>query len=160
MPGERFDELVDALKEDSQELVKDLLHKDQDLLHTEDVDGWQILHHCAVYGSPSMMKMLIEEFKADVNQRTAYGNTPAMLGIEWGKMGCLVELMRHGADMEADNRGGETIIDCMVHHIAGTGPVITNCVDYPNNVTLVLEGDDDIVLKGENTHYVLTKMLR
>ena len=57
--------------------VKEALIADPLLLGKLDMDGWSMIHHCAAYGTPQMMEVLVEH-GADIDACTNGLYTPAM----------------------------------------------------------------------------------
>lgn len=67
-----------AVMEGKTKTLLELISKKQELVHAKDVNGWTPLHEAARTGSVDALKMLVEK-GADVNTKTAYGETALYL---------------------------------------------------------------------------------
>jgi hypothetical protein len=110
--------LFQAIESGNEKFVTAMLQRDPGLIENVDVDEWGPIHACARVGNNKILKILVETFKADVNQKTAYGKTPMHIAAENGKIETLLELKKLGADISIENRGDENVIDILRdHHI-------------------------------------------
>jgi len=110
----RLDHLYLAIRENDTEYARKLLNEDKNLIDHIDADEWGIIHYCTGKGSPETLKMLIEEFGADINQKTAYAYTPAQIAAKKDNIPCLIELIKLGADLEIENGSGMTPLDFLI----------------------------------------------
>jgi ankyrin repeat protein len=131
--------LFEAIKHKDKELVKGQLQEDESLVKSTDKDGWGPIHVCAAEGNQEIMKILVEDFKANVNQRTEYSYTPAQLAAKNHNIGCLIELMKHNADVTLTNRSGVSVMDFLAEGSHELGDIINHNFDS----TLHLEQKDD-----------------
>jgi len=106
--------LFEAIKHKDKELIKGQLQEDENLVNSTDNDGWGPIHVCAAEGNQEIIKILLEDFKANVNQRTEYSYTPAQLAAKNHNIGCLIELMKNNADVTLTNRCGVSVMDYLV----------------------------------------------
>ena len=60
------------------------------------------------------MKFLIEDFKANVNQRTEYFYTLVQFVAKNYNLGCLIELMKHNVDIILTKRSGASVMGFLV----------------------------------------------
>jgi ankyrin repeat protein len=96
------------------ETARKILTEQPCLLNSIDSDEWSIIHHCARIGNAKILRMLIEEFKADINARTAYNYTPAIIAAQYDNKQCLIELINLGANFENEDRSGRKPVDYLI----------------------------------------------
>jgi ankyrin repeat protein len=101
------------MDKDTDSITKELKNT-PDLMLEVNVDEWGLVHYCAAYGNQDIMRFLICEFNANVNQLTAYRYTPSHLATQRCNYGCLHELMNHRANITLTDRGGQTAVDYLV----------------------------------------------
>ncbi|XP_062858432.1 ankyrin repeat and SOCS box protein 2-like [Trichomycterus rosablanca] len=61
-------------------------------------DRWTPLHEAAYYGRTECLKILLEAVPDKVNCQTRKGQTPLILAVSRGHLGCVEELLKKGAD--------------------------------------------------------------
>ena len=145
-----------AIRANAKEFVKQMLQQNPSLMQCVDVDGWGAIHCCAADGKQDIMKILIEEFNANVDQRTEYFYTPALLAAKNYNVDCLIELMKHNADVTLTNRGGLSVMDFLVECSHELGDIINHSTDD----TLHLEQQNDhLKLVGHHTEYNINDVL-
>lgn len=121
----KLEQLVDAIERQDKVLIRNLLQEDSNLVKRSDSDGWGPLHFSASKGDPEITKLLLEEFGANINQKTEYSYTPALIAAQKHHIGCLLELAQHGADLHITDRAGKSIID----FLAENDPSIRHIID-------------------------------
>lgn len=151
-----LDTLFYAIKANQKKNVKEMLQQNPGLMHCVDVDGWGPIHVCAAKGKQGVMKMLIEEFNADVNQRTEYFYTPAQLAAKNINLHSLIELMKHNADVTLTNRGGLSVMDFLIE----CSYELRDIISYNKDDSLHLEQQNDhLKLVGLHTEYDINDIL-
>lgn len=116
MSKEKLESLFKQIKAGEATEVKEILTHDLYLINEVDIDGWGPIHICASNGQNVILKMLVEEFQANVNQRTEYANTPIHVAAKCSKINTILELKKLGADLTLENRGHENVLDCLQRH--------------------------------------------
>jgi ankyrin repeat protein len=87
-------------------------------------------HHVGPGGMLAAVKFLVEDLHADVNARGADGNTALHLAASRGDNEMILYLVSKGADVQAINRAGQTIID------VANGPV-QRVQPFPETIALL-----------------------
>lgn len=154
--SKELDELFQAIRDKKLDTVKIILSKDKSLINETDIDGWSPIHICAADGNKQIMTMLIEEFNADVNQRTEYRYTPLHLAAKYGNVECLFELMKHNADSSLTNRGSSDVLDFLVQ----VEPKLQSIIEYTFKGSCHLElKEDHLKIVGDSTEYDIHNIL-
>jgi ankyrin repeat protein len=106
--------LNSAVREHDIRTARKLLTEEPRLIDSIDYDEWNIIHHCSRIGTPEILKMLVEEFNADIDSKTAYRYTPAIIAASYKNLPCLIELIKLGADFELEDRSGRKPVDYFI----------------------------------------------
>lgn len=148
--------LFEAIKHKNIESIRKQLSEEDSLMESTDRDGWGPIHVCAAEGDQEIMKILIEDFHANVNQQTEYFYTPAQLAAKNYNLGCLVELMKHNADVTLTNRGGFSVINFLVEGSHELGDIISHSTD---DILHLEQQDNHLKLVGHHTEYNISDVL-
>lgn len=97
--------------------VKQILQEYPNLMEVVDDDGVGVIHYCAMFGNKHMMKMLIEEFNANVDQQTCDLFTPILLAAKNDNIDCLIELRNHNANVNLTTKSGTSLLDYLIKNL-------------------------------------------
>jgi ankyrin repeat protein len=106
--------LFESIKNKDLNFVSNILTHKPELIQRVNVDGWGPIHFCAAYGNKEILKILVDTFHADVNQRTEYFYTPVHLAAKYNNIECIVGLMQHNADTTLSNNDSSDVFDFML----------------------------------------------
>jgi len=142
-----LDALNSAITSHKTELVREILTQNKELVYHTDIDEWGPIHFCAAKGNVETLNILLKNFEANVNQRTADFYTPALLAAQKGNIPCLIELARQSADLTARNLYGKDIISLLAENKPELKTIIN---DHPY-VNFYLEQEDGhLKITGED----------
>ena len=101
-------EILWAATEGKNDIVEELLIKDQTLVNCKDRDGYTPLHK-ACYNDNYELAQLLLKYKADPDARTEYQWTTLHSACKWNNSKLVALLLQHGANINALSEGGKTI---------------------------------------------------
>lgn len=87
--------------------------------YVTDYNERTLLHEAAFFGNIKVMEYLVDKYRLDVMAKDEYGNTPAHSAATVGQIDSIVWLAKHGANLHAENYGGETARDMFVDYGKG-----------------------------------------
>ena len=148
--------LFNAIRDKKKEFVKKILLEDPSLMKNINIDGWGAIHYCAAYGNKDIMKMLIEEFNSNINETTDDYNTPSIIAATKFNISCLIELMKHNADISLTNRSDLNVMDLLAECSHELKVIINNNIDDTMHLEFV---NDNFKLVGDNTEYNIKNIL-
>lgn len=108
--------LFQSIRSKNKESVTNQLLENKNLIKYSDEDGWRAIHVCAVDGNGEILRILIDNFGADINQQTEYSYTPILLAAKNYNIDCLKELIRHKADINIADKSGMNAIDHLAEY--------------------------------------------
>lgn len=109
-------DLMDALYQDNFPVIEELLEKGADINLPYNRNGWTpFMWMCKEYCNPQMIEKVLP--KANVNQANNNGETPLhIMARHRGSFDCLELLIKHGANVNAQDKDGWTPLMDAVHH--------------------------------------------
>jgi len=131
--------LHQAIWKGNEELVRKMLKENKNLIYHINDDEWQSIHIAVSRGQFEIMKILIEEFNADVNAKTDYSYTPLLLAAETGSIEFIVELMKHNADTTLTDAMGRGID----YYLSQSHPDYKHITQSSDENTLFLDKNDN-----------------
>ncbi|CAO1337263.1 unnamed protein product [Diamesa serratosioi] len=132
-------EILWAATEGKNDIVEEILIKNQTLVNCKDRDGYTPLHK-ACYNDNYELAQLLLKYKADPDARTEYQWTSLHSACKWNNSKLVALLLQHGANINALSEGEQTPL-----HIATT---VSNCRD--TLVTLFMDPNIDPTLKNNS----------
>lgn len=112
-----FDVVFCLLHGGDVQCVKQILQEYPNLMEVVDDDGVGVTHYCAMFGNKHMMKMLVEEFNANVDQQTHDLFTPILLAAKNDNIDCLIELRNHNANVNLTTKSGISLLDYLMKNL-------------------------------------------
>ena len=151
-----LEKLFDLITEKDLVFVESMLNKDPSLILMANIDDWGAIHVCAAKGNKDIMKLLIENFHADPNQRTAFNYTPLHLAARFHNFECLFELLKHRADSTLRSNLSIDVLG----YLAETKPEIRDVIKYGFNDDYRLElKDENLIIKEGDKEYNINSIL-
>ena len=110
------DSFINACKENSRSLVRELLSKGADVnWRTDDDDVWSGLHIAARFNYGELLELLLAQTGVDVNIRNNYNKTPLMVACYKGHEHIVRRLCQvTGIQLNSRNKYGWTALHCAV----------------------------------------------
>ena len=147
--------LKNAINSNDLTLVKELLTHNNGLIDRGlSCDDYNILHVCAYRGMYDMLKMILNEFKPDVNEPNWYWRTPAGCAIEYCQFDCLSLLLEHGAEPNKDHQFADYLYrnsDKYIEYLSNKNPGLKNllfkCIVNTSKIDIDIKYNDDIDIK-------------
>lgn len=101
--------ITNAVMNGEQEMVVELINKDQNLVHSYTEDGWTLLHLAAYFGHKEIANLLLENgANLHVKAKNQNENTPLQAAIANKKIELATFLIKQGSDVNAVQSGGWT----------------------------------------------------
>ncbi len=145
----QLEEIFVKIKSHNLVETRSFLEANSSLVHEVNNDDWGIIHCCAAYGTPTILRMLVNEFNADINQFAEGHYTPALLAAKKNNLACLNELITLGADTSITNTSNQGIISFLTSHDSTLDALIGE-----NNADLSSDEEDNVInVVGENFTY-------
>jgi ankyrin repeat protein len=94
--------------------LKILLNKNADVVNNRDEVGNCLLHLSICYQHFEIMKMLVEDYMADVNLIDIRGDSPLHVACFRGNVDFARYLLDHKADVSKRNLNGDTVLHCCI----------------------------------------------
>jgi Ankyrin repeats (3 copies) len=107
-------ELLEAVKVNNLEKMRQLLIHYNANVNTQDTFGWAPLHYavdCAIKTSDTKVIELLIKHKASINIRNDLGYTPIYIATSYNCIGIVLLLLNHGATINALNNEVSTLLD-------------------------------------------------
>eukprot|EP00741_Cyanophora_paradoxa_P021290 tig00021348_g20550.t1 len=100
------------------------------------------LHEAAEFGHDGLVRVLIEQYRADINARDADGATPLALATQNGHHGVAVVLLRHDAAADFKSPVFQTLLKLAVERgvLVCAGLLVERGVDVSWEVVALVEG--------------------
>ena len=106
-------------------------------------DEKDILHLCGCNGEEDMLKMLLEEFNPDVNLKNWYDRTPASYAAKYNHFGCILLLLKHGANFKEDHYFMRDLDDYLaINYFCKNIPAVKKLVSFSKAANKI--NDDEI----------------
>lgn len=122
----QLEKLFDAIHKNDSNLVDLILKNDPDLINATDIDGWSAIHICSTTNNSEMLSKLIDDYKADINAITEYGNTPLHIAAEKRQFKIILQLIKQDANLTQVNRP-------QVHFLDNIPDFSNRLFDYDRN---------------------------
>ncbi|XP_050072125.1 acyl-CoA-binding domain-containing protein 6-like [Anopheles maculipalpis] len=118
-PDETNKSLIDRIKEDDLEGVRDMIRQDGicTRVNVLDHEGLAAIHWAADRGNVDILASLLTVDGIDINLQGADGQTALHYASSCGNVECLQLLLKHGADRSIRDEEGETCSDVAYNHI-------------------------------------------
>lgn len=102
--------LMDRLRQSSEEssFLGRLQGSRQSIHLSKDRYGASALHQAARQGDAETLLLILEASAVDVNERNDAGETPLLIAVRAGAMGCVEKLLSVKADPDRPGKNGET----------------------------------------------------
>ncbi|KAF7231140.1 ankyrin repeat and SOCS box protein 2 [Nothobranchius furzeri] len=107
-PEKEEEPLFRAIREGDGSRVKALVMCPGTNLMLPSKPGWLAVHQAAWFGQDTCLKMLLSAQPGMINKRTSQGETPLLVAVSRGQLGCVQVLLEDGADLEIPNYDKET----------------------------------------------------
>lgn len=149
--------LMRAVKIDDADRIRTLIYANVDT-NERNYAGIAPLAVAAERGNVEILRLMVEQGKADVNITSSYGITPLIAASAAGKTDAVKYLLAHGADATAkDNTGKTPILYAMqndapelVAALAKANPISVNLPDPNGNTPLILAAQRGFLKQTKN----------
>ncbi|KAJ3487461.1 hypothetical protein NLG97_g6407 [Lecanicillium saksenae] len=91
-------------------VLKTLLGLDKAEWSTTDANGSSWLHTAASHGRTDIVKILLHQKHADINQQRPDGATPLICAVRWKKRATITVLLKAGADVNLTTTNGRSAL--------------------------------------------------
>lgn len=88
-------------------LLKDLITKEPNLVHSKDIDGYTALHRASYNNHVECARYLLDS-GADIHAKTNDGWEPIHSASKWCNVDIIELLLQRGADINSQSSGGNT----------------------------------------------------
>lgn len=131
------EEIHDIVRTGKTEKVRTFIAANPDLVNARDGEGSTPLH----WAWKEDIATLLLEHGADVNAKNAYGYTPLLISVMYGRKNIVTTLLKNGADVDIKDNDGQTPLhNVSIHSLPNSGDI----------AALLLECGADINAKSNN----------
>lgn len=145
----QLEQVFNTIKSHNLTETKKLLEENPEIVFEVNNDDWGVIHYCAAYGTPDVLRMLVNKFDANIDQFTRGYYTPALLAAKKSNLKCLSELIKLGADTSVTNTSNQGIIS----FLASNDPVLETLLGE-NSADLFSDDEGHVInIIGANFTY-------
>jgi ankyrin repeat protein len=154
MKSSEFSELafIKAVKHGKEDVVKELLKNNKELINTQDIDGNTGLILSLINSNKNMFINLIEN-GADSNIRNTENDTALILASIGGVDDAVDILLKHGADPNLKNRHGDTAL-ILVSDKDSSVDIITSLLNHGAVIDILTTNFDTPLMLASNEGYI------
>ena len=136
--------LKNAYYKNDVDTVKQIIKTNTNLLYSNLFGEDSILHQCGYSGKEPMLKMLLEEFNPDVNRSNWYWQTPASYAAKNNHFGCILLLLKHGANFKEDRHFLDNLDDLLaINYFCKNIPAVKQLVSFSQAASKIDYGEVD-----------------